>query len=100
MDGIWETQISKRIPFFSRTPPTQQHQVVDFAVVVVRLNSSNDQGLSKVTPSGGFRMSRDGSLLGSMLGKWITPPKTNMEPKNVGFEDDFPFQRGDFQVPC
>ena len=29
-----------------------------------------------------------------------TPPKTNMEPKNVGFEDDFPFQRGDFQVPC
>ena len=29
-----------------------------------------------------------------------TPPKTNMEPKNVEFEDDFPFQRGDFQVPC
>ena len=29
-----------------------------------------------------------------------TPPKTNMEPKKVGFEDDFPFQRGDFQVPC
>ena len=55
MDGIWEKQISKRIPvFFPRTPPTQQHQVVDFAVVVVRLNSSNDQGLSKVTLSGGF----------------------------------------------
>ena len=29
-----------------------------------------------------------------------TPPKTNMKPKNVGFEDDFPFQRGDFQIPC
>ena len=24
---------------------------------------------------------------------WDTPPKTNMEPKNVGFEDDF-------QLPC
>ena len=26
--------------------------------------------------------------------------KINMEPKNGDFEDDFPFQRGDFQVPC
>ena len=26
-------------------------------------------------------------------------PKTNMEPNNEGLEDDFPFQRGDFQVP-
>ena len=23
-----------------------------------------------------------------------------MEPKNKGLEDDFPFQTGDFQVPC
>ena len=30
---------------------------------------------------------------------WNTPLKTNMEPKNEGFEDDFPFQSGDFQVP-
>ena len=30
----------------------------------------------------------------------IPPPKTNMEPQNGGFEDDFPFQRGDFQVPA
>ena len=29
-----------------------------------------------------------------------TPPKTNMEPKNGGLEDDLPFQTGDFQVPC
>ena len=29
-----------------------------------------------------------------------TPPKTNMEPNNGGSEDDFPFQTGDFQVPC
>ncbi len=29
-----------------------------------------------------------------------TPPKTNMEPQNGGLEDDFPFQTGDFQVPC
>ena len=29
-----------------------------------------------------------------------TPPKTNMEPKNGGLEDDFPFQIGDFLVPC
>ncbi len=29
-----------------------------------------------------------------------TPPKTNMEPQNEGLEDHFPFQRGDFQVPC
>ena len=29
-----------------------------------------------------------------------TPPKTNMEPNNGGLEDDFPFQTGDFQVPC
>ena len=25
-----------------------------------------------------------------------TPRKTNMEPKNGGLEDDFPFQTGDF----
>ena len=30
----------------------------------------------------------------------FTPLKINMEPKNEGFEDDFPFQTGDFQVPC
>ena len=29
-----------------------------------------------------------------------TPPKTNMEPKNKGLEDDFPFQREDFPVLC
>ena len=29
-----------------------------------------------------------------------TPPKINMEPKNEGLEDEFPFQFGDFQVPC
>ena len=29
-----------------------------------------------------------------------TPLKTNMEPQNGGLEDDFPFQRGDFQVLC
>ena len=29
-----------------------------------------------------------------------TPPKTKMEAKNEGLEDDFPFQRHDFQVPC
>ena len=27
----------------------------------------------------------------------ISAPKTNMEPK---FWDEFPFQRGDFQLPC
>ncbi len=26
--------------------------------------------------------------------------KINMEHNNGGFEDDFPFQLGDFQVPC
>ena len=29
-----------------------------------------------------------------------TPPKAKMEPQNAGLEDDFPFQTGDFQVPC
>ncbi len=29
-----------------------------------------------------------------------TPVKINMEPKNEGLEDVFPFQTGDFQVPC
>ena len=28
------------------------------------------------------------------------PKKINMEPTNGGLEDDFPFQTGDFQVPC
>ena len=30
----------------------------------------------------------------------IHPFKMNTEPKNEGLEDDFPFQRGDLQVPC
>ena len=29
-----------------------------------------------------------------------TPPKLNMEPKNGGLEDVFPFHTGDSQVPC
>ena len=29
-----------------------------------------------------------------------TPPKFNMEPKNEGLEDVFPFHKGDSQVPC
>ena len=47
------------------------------------------------------------AFLGGRISWWLTwritsptPPKTNMEPKNVRFEDDFPFERGDFQVPC
>ena len=28
------------------------------------------------------------------------PLKTNMESNNGGFDDDFSFQQGDFQVPC
>ena len=30
----------------------------------------------------------------------FTPRKINMEPKNGGLEDDFPFQLGDVWVPC
>ena len=29
-----------------------------------------------------------------------TPLKINMEPKNEGLEDDFPFILGHVQVPC
>ena len=32
--------------------------------------------------------------------KSITPLKINMEPQHEGLEDGFPFQMGDFQVPC
>ena len=31
---------------------------------------------------------------------FFTPLKINMEPQNEGLEDVFPFQMGDFQVPC
>ena len=34
------------------------------------------------------------------LGGGVTPWKINMEPQNDGLEDDFPFQFGDFLVPC
>ena len=34
------------------------------------------------------------------MGEPGTPLKMNMEPKNKGLEDDYPFQTGDFQVPC
>ena len=27
-------------------------------------------------------------------------PKINIEPENDGLEDAFPFEFGDFQVPC
>ena len=32
--------------------------------------------------------------------KRTTPSKSNMEAQNDGLEDDVPFQRGHFQVPC
>ena len=45
-----------------------------------------------------------GFFVGSQKGEgrfWeSTPLKTNMEAKNEGLEDDFPFQGCDFQVPC
>ena len=31
---------------------------------------------------------------------WYTHPKINMEQQTKGLEDVFPFQMGDFQVPC
>ena len=39
---------------------------------------------------------------GKPLGQYIeiTPPKINMEPKNGGLEDVFPFPRRHLQVPC
>ena len=40
------------------------------------------------------------SFESSTESKKYTPPKFNMEPKNEGLEDDFTFQRSDFQVPC
>ena len=30
----------------------------------------------------------------------FTPLKIKMEPENESLEEDFPFQTGDFQVPC
>ena len=36
------------------------------------------------------------STAGGCHGQEVTPPKTNMEPKNGDLEDDFPFQRDDF----
>ena len=43
------------------------------------------------------------SLLGDTK-KYIhttpTPQKFNLEPKHEGLEDVFPFQMGNFQVPC
>ena len=36
------------------------------------------------------------SHLESVQVEMVTPWKINMEPKNGGWEDDFPFQLGDF----
>ena len=41
-----------------------------------------------------------GSKFRGMADLYITPWKTNMEPETGGLEDDFPFQTGDFQIPC
>ena len=42
-------------------------------------------------------MGKDGVFF---FGGGVTPWKINMEPQNDGLEDDFPFQFGDFLVPC
>ena len=44
--------------------------------------------------------SGEGWSLESWMFQVLHPRKTDMEPKNKGLEDDVPFQRGDFQVPC
>ena len=41
-----------------------------------------------------------GQLASQIMSVVNTPPKFNIEPQNEGLEDDVPFQRGDFQVPC
>ena len=38
--------------------------------------------------------------LGKSHGGYITPPKTNMEPKNGPLEKEIPIGNHHFQVPC
>ena len=61
---------------------------------------------TKVAPKKAIRIDKGIPLLNhwrcsicSTVGE-CTPPKTTMEPQNLGLEDDLPFQRGHFQVPC
>ena len=54
-------------------------------------------------PIGLREISRSGkNTLTAIKRYWLldTPQKTNIEPKKGGLEDYFPFQLGDFQVPC
>ncbi len=52
-----------------------------------------------VTDGSGVRLSLENP---EFLEDWlpVTPGKINMEPKNGGLEHEFPFQLGNFQVPC
>ena len=54
-------------------------------------------------PIGLREISRSGkNTLTAIKRYWLldTPQKTNIEPKKGGLEDYFPFQLGDFLVPC
>ena len=52
--------------------------------------------------NGRFLGWKDVSIIFSNPNLWTkdTQPKTNMEPQNGGLQDDFPLQKGDFQVLC
>ena len=75
-----------------------------FAVQEKKKNTDPEQH-SKASPqtaskSEQKKLRRNGILHRKMCAiKTDTLPKTNMEPKNGGLNDDFPFQICDFQVP-
>ena len=47
----------------------------------------------------GLKESMKEKLPNFVASEKMTPLKTNMEPKNGGLEDDFPFQLDDVQLP-
>ena len=57
-------------------------------------------GRFNLTGSGMLSYAEFENMVLNQAGNLYVPPKTNMEPKNDGVEDEFPFQRDDFQVPC
>ena len=69
------------------------HGMFDISTASPLVNSSTPQRQS------GIPQSYQNSLAENKAG-YSTPPKINIEPENDGLEDDFPFELGDFQVPC
>ena len=89
----------KRKQKVSKSSPASKHKANPIQNPAHHLQYIFRNKIQSIVPNT-FSNTESVAQLDSLHNQLKNFPKTNMEPKNGGLEDDFPFQTGDFQVPA